>query len=149
MVLPRHLHVAMVDSKRFDDLGNPTLPQLTLAHLMDSGALERHPRMLRRRHRQRRDTMLDALRAQVPDAVVHGAAAGLHLTVTFEADIDDVALACAAGERGVKAHPLSWYAQRPAPPGLVLGYAANSPSNIVAAITAIGQARRWLDNGLA
>ncbi|MGQ0466380.1 MAG: MocR-like pyridoxine biosynthesis transcription factor PdxR [Sporichthyaceae bacterium] len=142
MVLPRRMHSAMVGSKRFDDLGNPTLPQLTLAHLMNSGALERHLRMLRRRHVARRDAMLEALRAHLPDAVVHGAAAGLHLTVTFAAEFDDTSLAAAAGERGVKAHPLSWYAQRPGPPGLVLGYAANSPADVATAIEAIGTARR-------
>lgn len=141
MVLPRHLHATMVDSKRFDDLGSPTLPQLTLAHLMNSGGLERHLRMLRRRHVARRDAMLAALHVHVPDAVVHGAAAGLHLTVTFDADMDDTVLAAAAGERGVKAHPLSWYAQRPGLPGLVLGYAANSPGDIAAAIEAVGAAR--------
>ncbi|MFE9689412.1 hypothetical protein [Micromonospora sp. NPDC005806] len=36
--------------RRTADLGNAALPQLVLAELMDSGALERHLRLLRRRH---------------------------------------------------------------------------------------------------
>ncbi|ARX88984.1 GntR family transcriptional regulator [Streptomyces alboflavus] len=121
---------ALVDAKRFADLGNAALPQLVLAHLMESGELERHLRFLRRRHRGRRDAMIAALADRLPGAVVHGAAAGLHLTVTLEPGCDDVALAAAALERGVKVQPLSWHAQRPGRPGQVLGYAASTPSDI-------------------
>jgi GntR family transcriptional regulator/MocR family aminotransferase len=39
-------------------------------------------------------------------------------------------MATAAPARGVKVQPLSWHAQRPGPPGLVLGYAANSRADI-------------------
>ncbi|WP_242910445.1 MocR-like pyridoxine biosynthesis transcription factor PdxR [Actinomadura terrae] len=74
---------ALVEAKRFADLGGAALPQLVLARLMDSGEMERHLRLLRRRHRRRRDAMIAALREHLPGAVVHGAAAGLHLTVTF------------------------------------------------------------------
>ncbi|GAA3224904.1 hypothetical protein GCM10020256_34120 [Streptomyces thermocoprophilus] len=62
---PRH-RVALTDAKRFADLGNPVLPQLVLARLMDSGELERHLRTLRRRHRARRDAMIAALAVHLP-----------------------------------------------------------------------------------
>ncbi|EPH45168.1 PLP-dependent aminotransferase family protein [Streptomyces aurantiacus] len=138
LLAPRRHRSALVDAKRFADLGNAALPQLVLAHLMESGELERHLRFLRRRHRGRRDAMIAAIAARLPGAVVHGAAAGLHLTVTFEPGRDDTALAAAALERGVKVQPLSWHAQRPGRPGLVLGYAASTPSDIREGVAVLG-----------
>ncbi|MGC9670262.1 PLP-dependent aminotransferase family protein [Planosporangium sp. 12N6] len=143
-VVPARYHDALVAAKRYADLGNAALPQLILAELMESGLLERHLRLLRRRHVRRRDAMLAAVRTHLPGAVVHGAAAGLHLTVTFDTDVADTDLAAAALARGVKAHPLSWHRQRPGPPGLVLGYAANTPTDIATGIAAIGAALRGL-----
>ncbi|KAB2371718.1 MocR-like pyridoxine biosynthesis transcription factor PdxR [Actinomadura montaniterrae] len=142
---PRHRD-ALVDAKRFADLGNAALPQLVLADLMESGEMERQLRTLRRRHRARRDTMIAAIRARLPGAVVHGAAAGLHLLVTFpeRPGLRDADLAAAALARGVKTQPLSWHAQRPGPPGLVLGYAATAPSAIDDGVTAIAAALRDL-----
>ncbi|HEY3477489.1 MAG TPA: PLP-dependent aminotransferase family protein, partial [Streptomyces sp.] len=160
---------ALIAAKRLADLGNAVLPQLVLAHLMESGDLERQLRLLRTRHRRRRDAMAAAIATHLPGATLHGAAAGLHLTITFEAAAfpdpafadpafpgaafpgpasasgtvsPDTALAAAALALGVKAHPLSWHAQRPAPPGLVLGYAARTPSEIGAAVAALGEAVR-------
>ena len=133
---------AVVTAKRFADLGNAALPQLVLARLMESGEMERHLRLLRRRHRQRRDAMIDAIGARLPDATVHGAAAGLHLTITFDAPFGDVDLAAASLARGVKVQPLSWHRQAPGRPGLVLGYAASRPAAIGEAIASIGEALR-------
>lgn len=133
---------ALVDAKRFADLGNAALPQLVLARLMESGELERGLRLLRRRHRRRRDAMIAAIRDRLPDATVHGAAAGLHLMVTFGPDGyrgSDTDLAAAALARGVKVQPLSWHSQRPSPPGLVLGYAARTPDEITEGVAVVGK----------
>jgi GntR family transcriptional regulator/MocR family aminotransferase len=151
-----------VTAKRDADLGNAILPQLVLAELMGSGELERHLRFLRRRHVRRRDAMIDAVAIHLPGARVHGAAAGLHLTLTFDAlpgaaalsatgrsdlgvsgaGLADTGLAAAALARGVKTQPLSWHRQRPGPPGLVLGYAASTPAEIHDGIAVIGSLLR-------
>ncbi|MEV3926033.1 PLP-dependent aminotransferase family protein [Actinomadura coerulea] len=149
---PPHLD-AVIAEKRFADLGNAALPQLVLAELMNSGEMERILRLLRRRHRRRRDTMIQAIAEHLPTAAVHGAAAGLHLTITFpghppgphDTAFHDTALAAAALEHGVKTHPLSWHTQRPHPPGLVLGYAAVPTSAITDAIAALAQALHHID----
>ncbi|NYF59129.1 hypothetical protein [Micromonospora purpureochromogenes] len=73
---------------------------------------------------------------------MHGAAAGLHLTVTLAGDVPDAELAAATLHRGVKTQPLSWHAQRPYPPGLVLGYAANTASEIDEGVATIGAVLR-------
>ncbi|MFJ3204170.1 PLP-dependent aminotransferase family protein [Streptomyces sp. NPDC086989] len=141
LLVPPRLREAVVAAKRYADLGNPVLAQLVLARLMDSGELERHLRLVRRRHRRRRDAMLRAIAAHLPGARVHGAAAGLHLMVTFDgAAFDDTALAAAALALGVKAHPLSWHRMRPGPPGLVLGYAAGPPGELEEGIALLGRA---------
>ncbi|WP_163513514.1 PLP-dependent aminotransferase family protein [Fodinicola acaciae] len=137
---PPALFDDFVAAKRVADLGNPVIAQLVLAALMENGELERHLRLLRRRHRGRRDAMVRAIRQHLPDADIHGAAAGLHVMVTFSGG-DDTELAAAAARRGVKVHPLSWHRQRPGAPGLVLGYAARTPSDIEEAIAVVGKVR--------
>ena len=144
IVPPPELRGPLAAAKRDDDLGNAVLPQLVLARLMESGDMERHLRFLRRRHRRRRDAMIGALAAGLPDARVHGAAAGLHLTVTFDGGFDDTELAAAALAEGVKTQPLSWHRQLPGRPGLVLGYAACSPGAVAEAVALLARARRRL-----
>ena len=139
----RHLK-ALTDAKRFTDLGNAVLPQLVLARLMESGQLERHLRLLRARHIRRRDAMIDAVEEHLPGAVVHGASAGLHLTVTYAPDVPDTDLAAAALNHGVKSQPLSWHRQLPGRPGLVLGYAADPPGTITEGVRILGRALREL-----
>ncbi len=139
--MPSRLRDAVTEAKRYADLGNPVLAQLVLARLMDSGELERHLRFVRRRHRRRRDAMLRALSERLPGARVHGAAAGLHLMVTFDgAGFEDTALASAALALGVKTHPLSWHRVRPGPPGLILGYAAGPAGEIEEGIATLATA---------
>ncbi|MGW5461964.1 aminotransferase class I/II-fold pyridoxal phosphate-dependent enzyme [Streptomyces sp. NPDC003996] len=144
LVAPPRYRTGLVDAKRFNDLGNAVLPQLVLAGLMESGGLERHLRLLRRRHRDRRDAMIAALAEHLPGGTVHGAAAGLHLTVTYTADVPDTELAAAALARGVKCQPLSWHRQLPGPPGLVLGYAATAPGVIAEGVALLGRTLREL-----
>ncbi|MBE1492502.1 MocR-like pyridoxine biosynthesis transcription factor PdxR [Plantactinospora soyae] len=139
LLAPARYRDALVAAKRNADLGSAVLPQLVLAELMTSGALERHLRLLRRRHVRRRDTMIRAIRTHLPGAAVHGAAAGLHLMVTFGRDLADVDLAAACLAEGVKVQPLSWHCQRPYRPGLVLGYAASPSSEIEDGLAALGR----------
>ncbi|MCX4755915.1 PLP-dependent aminotransferase family protein [Kitasatospora purpeofusca] len=141
VLAPTRYRDALVDAKRLSDLGNAALPQLVLAHLMESGALERHLRLQRTRHRRRRDATTAAVAAHLPGASVHGAAAGLHLMLTFPDGLPctDTELAAAALAHGVKVHPLSWHARLSHPPGLVLGYAAGTPGEIEEGIAVLGR----------
>ena len=103
-IAPLHGRVTIASSKTASQSIPPgtVLPQLVLAHLMESGDLERHLRLLRRRHQRRRDAMITALSSQLPEAEIHGAAAGLHLMISFATAFSDVDLAAAAFDRGVK-----------------------------------------------
>ncbi|WP_163548548.1 PLP-dependent aminotransferase family protein [Candidatus Frankia nodulisporulans] len=130
-VPPPQRYADLVAAKHASDLASPTVAQLVLARLLESGEYDRHIRLVRARHRARRDALLGALRATLPTATVQGVAAGLHLLVTLPADqVDDRALADQLHAAGVLVHPLSWHRQRPGPPGLVLGYAAHPPDRL-------------------
>ena len=86
--------------------------------------------------------MLRAVETHLPGARVHGAAAGLHLMLTFDdpgTGLRDTELAAAALARGVKVHPLSWHRISAGSPGLVLGYAAGPAHEIDEGIALIGE----------
>jgi GntR family transcriptional regulator/MocR family aminotransferase len=139
---PRH-YEDLVAAKHASDLGSPTVPQLVLARLLESGQYDRHVRLVRARHRARRDALLDALSTELPGASVKGVAAGLHLLVTLpDESVDDIALADEVRQDGVVVHPLSWHRRRPGPPGLVVGYAAHTPDRLREAATTIGRVAR-------
>ncbi|MFH5211432.1 PLP-dependent aminotransferase family protein [Antrihabitans sp. NCIMB 15449] len=140
IIAPRSMTAAIVDLKRDTDLGNATVPQLSLAHLMNTGDLERHLRTMRSRHRRRRDVMIGAVQERIPHAVIVGAAAGLHLTILLPDGLDDTTVAAQCLQAGVKLHPLSWHRQCPGPPGLVLGYAASTEADITKGIDAVARA---------
>lgn len=88
--------------------------------------------------------MVKAIGTRLPGATVHGTAAGLYVTVTFDAGFADTDLAAAALARGVKVQPLSWHSQHPHRPGLVLGYAASTVTEIEEGVTTLGEALRKL-----
>ncbi|GIL31487.1 MocR-like pyridoxine biosynthesis transcription factor PdxR [Actinocatenispora comari] len=140
ILVPPAYRSAVIEAKRYADLGNATLPQLVLARLMADGGLERQLRTLRARHRRRRDAMIAVIAARLPAATVGGAAAGLHLTVTLPLDRPDTEVAAAALDAGVKVHPLSWHRQTPGEPGFVLGYAARTAGEIDAGVALLAAA---------
>jgi GntR family transcriptional regulator/MocR family aminotransferase len=143
LVPPPALHADLVAAKHANDLGSPVLPQLVLAELLASGAYDRHLRLVRTRQRARRDAVVAAVAAHLPSARVEGAAAGLHLLVTFpDGGRDDLELAARAREAGVLVHPLSWHRRRPGPPGLLVGYAAHTPDRLADAVRRLGRALR-------
>ncbi|WP_344818843.1 PLP-dependent aminotransferase family protein [Actinoplanes cyaneus] len=139
LIAPRRLQADLLAAKHASDLGSSALPQLVLAELLTNGDYERHLRTVRARQRARRDALLAGLRAHLPQARVRGVAAGLHLLVELPSG-DDVAIAEQVRATGVLVHPLSWHRRLPGPPGLVLGYAAQTPDRLIEAAARIGQA---------
>lgn len=131
LIAPRDLQDDLITAKHAHDLGSPILPQLVLAELLAKGEIDRHIRVTRARYRTRRDAFVQTLRRAWPAARVHGVAAGLHVMIDFpERDLDDLELATRLAEEGVLTHPLSWHRASPGPPGLVVGYAANTPDRL-------------------
>ncbi|WP_329519583.1 MocR-like pyridoxine biosynthesis transcription factor PdxR [Spirillospora sp. NBC_01491] len=124
------------------DLGGPVLEQYALAEFLASGTYDRHLRQMRRQYRSRRDALAEALRAHIPDAVVHGVAAGIHLYVELPPGCDERRVVTDAAKAGVAvagAAPM-WSGARSAhaPPALVLGYARLGEARLAQAAELLG-----------
>jgi GntR family transcriptional regulator/MocR family aminotransferase len=142
LVLPPRLLDAVVEQKLLADHGCPTLDQLALARLLESGGYDRHLRQARRRYRARRDALVGAVERHMPGARVTGLAAGLHAIVQLAEPVDGLALLRAAQRRSVGIYLLGYAYMRPRTvhDGLVLGYASLSESAIAEGIGRLAQA---------
>jgi GntR family transcriptional regulator / MocR family aminotransferase len=101
----------------------PVLDQLAFAAFLRSGSYDRHLRAGRKRYRARRDNLVAALTASIPQATVSGAAAGLHLLLGLGAEADSEAVRSHALKLGVRVANLDRYRCSEQPwQGLVLGY---------------------------
>ena len=129
----------LTEAKYASDLGSPTLAQLVLAELIESGRYNKHLRSVRSVLRERRDAAVAAIHRHLPEATIDGVAAGLHLVVTASG-IDDVRWSERARELGVVVQPLSKHRHSPGAPGLVIGYATTSPGRLDEAIRRIATA---------
>jgi GntR family transcriptional regulator/MocR family aminotransferase len=132
----------LASAKLNADLGSPALDQAALAHLIGSGAYDRHLRRVRRRYRSRRDALVAALAQALPAAKVSGAAAGLHALVELPPDTDEDALVAEAARHDVRVYGLRGY--RGAPdgefPALVLGYGHLTEREIAEAVNRLAAA---------
>jgi GntR family transcriptional regulator / MocR family aminotransferase len=85
-------------------MGSDVISQLAFARLIESGAYDRHLRVLRRRHRSRRDAMVAAVERHLPGAQVQGIAAGLHVNVLLAEPLDVRRFEAACEERSVRVY---------------------------------------------
>ena len=141
-VAPQPLADRIRDIRLHSDLGGSVLDHLAMAHLIATGAYDRHLRTVRRRYRTRRDALVTALAAELPEWKVRGVAAGLHVLVDLPPGSDEDALAAAADAQGVRVQPLAPMRFAPGPPGLVLGYAGLTPGRLTEAGRRLGVAAR-------
>jgi GntR family transcriptional regulator/MocR family aminotransferase len=144
MVLPAHLVGPVALSKGLADTGSSVMDQLAFAKLLTSGGYDRHLRQMRRRYVARRNALLQALARYLPDATVLGAAAGLHLTVRFPDAYSIAELVRGAADMRVRVEPLApCYAdETAAPPGLMLGYANVTETQIVEGVRVLARVMR-------
>ncbi|RKR90227.1 GntR family transcriptional regulator/MocR family aminotransferase [Micromonospora pisi] len=135
LAVPPSWRAEVAAAKSAADIGGPVLEQLAFAELLASGGYDRHLRRSRQAHRTRRDALTAALRRYLPTARISGVAAGLHLVVELPDGVDDERLGRAAQRVGLAPVPLSRLRlTRHGPPGLVLGYAANTPAELTRAV---------------
>jgi GntR family transcriptional regulator / MocR family aminotransferase len=123
IVVPPALIDAALEARRLTD-GPSAIEQLTMAEFIVEGTYDRHVRRSRLAYRRRRDRVVAALRAAVPEARVAGAAAGLHLVVDLppgrsEADVTARALSLGLAVEGLDDYRLG---ERRHQPALVIGY---------------------------
>jgi GntR family transcriptional regulator / MocR family aminotransferase len=121
---PAEVTSALTDVQLEGSGGFTGLNGQVFARMLESSRYERHVQRCRREYRRRRDALVEALSARLPQLRVLGAAGGLHLTLQLPPGCDADLVATAARAEGVDVRPLSHYAHTPIPqePGLVLGY---------------------------
>lgn len=144
MVLPADLIGAVTMAKGLADTGSSVMDQLAFAQLLSSGGYDRHLRQMRRRYLTRRNALLAALKRHLPQTTVLGAAAGVHLTVRFPDGFEVEKLVHRAAQMRVRVEPLAPCYADPgsAPPGLLLGYANLTESQIFSGVQTLARAVR-------
>src|SRR5207237_989295 len=127
LVLPGQLVDAVARAKIAADRGSAAIDQLAFADFLSRGGFDRHLRRMRPVYRRRRDALLAALRAHLPDFTPTGIAAGLHLVTWLPSDVDENAVVEAAARRGLGVYGLGPYRIAPSGQGgLIFGYSSLS-----------------------
>ena len=143
VVLPPALVEPFLRVKTLADGGSPSLEQDALADFLSEGHFERHLRRSRRHNGARRAALLEALRAQLGDAVeIAGANAGLHVVVWLRGRSSRglSGLVREAAATGVGLYPVTpHYAEPPPRAGLLLGYAGLSERDIRAGVARLAR----------
>jgi GntR family transcriptional regulator/MocR family aminotransferase len=132
LVLPERLVAAMSSGQLLRGAMPAPLEQLALADLIERGELDRHLRRQRLRYGRRRNALLAALSAELPDVRVRGAAAGLYAALHLPAHLEEREVLAAARSRGIALEGLGGTA-----PGLVVGYANLNDAAIEPAVAAL------------
>jgi GntR family transcriptional regulator/MocR family aminotransferase len=148
-VLPARFRGAM--TRYLDASGEEVsqVPAAFLAHFIASGALTRHHSRAMRTYRARQARFVAACREHVPAARALGIEAGLHLTLVFGADLDDLAAVARLAEAGLACLPLSAFCAGPPRKGLICGYSLLPETAAVPAAALIGQVTMELMGGHA
>ncbi|MGP3957507.1 MocR-like pyridoxine biosynthesis transcription factor PdxR [Nonomuraea sp. 3N208] len=105
------------------DLGSPVIEQYALAHFLRTGGYDKHLRRMRREYRRRRDALVAALSAELPEVQVKGIEAGLHAYVELPDGWNEHEVARIAHTVGVSAEPVAPMREAPGPPAVVVGFA--------------------------
>jgi GntR family transcriptional regulator/MocR family aminotransferase len=143
VAVPSRLLDAVAEEKRLADRTTAQIDQHAFAHFLTSGELDRHLRRMRVRYRSRRDALVAALAAELPEARVEGIAAGLHATVRLPDGDDELAIAEEAARRRVAIEVMAEYRSgTPGAPTLLLGYGQISEPSIRPGIAALADAIR-------
>jgi GntR family transcriptional regulator/MocR family aminotransferase len=146
LVVPPSLLAAVTEEKLLADLGTARIEQLAFADFLARGELDRHLRRMRIRYRARRDVLIEALAAALPDAEVRGIAAGLHVTLALPAGTNEAAVLEQARRRRIRVSGIGELrigATAPAlPPALLLGYGQASEPALRAGVAELAAAVR-------
>ena len=140
MLCPPDLVEPIARHKHTTDRGTPTLDQIALARLIESGRFDRHLRRVRTTYAARRTALLDALSEHAPAIAVTGLAAGFHAVAHLPDGTDEHQVIADARERAVGLYGMSVCRAScdVAPARLVLGFGNVGARAITEGIATIG-----------
>jgi GntR family transcriptional regulator/MocR family aminotransferase len=142
MVVPEAHVEALATIKDLNDRGSASLDQLAFADFLARGEFDRHLRRMRPIYRERRDTLLAALRRDLPGVRPVGASAGLHVLTWLPDGVDETAVIDRAAALGVRVTGVAdthFDAER-ARGGLIFGYGVVTTSEIDEGVSLVAQA---------
>jgi GntR family transcriptional regulator/MocR family aminotransferase len=140
LVVPPALLETFIAARLALDLFSPSLYQLALAELIESGHFARHLRRMRAACLARRNALVAGLAAHCRSLSVHNADAGLHLATLLPDGHDDAELVRRMAARGLTATALSSCYLGPARRrGLLLGFGGFAEERIAEAARILGE----------
>jgi GntR family transcriptional regulator/MocR family aminotransferase len=139
LLSPPALTEPLTDLKNIADRGSPTLDQLALARLIESGRYDRHLRRMRTLYATRRTALVDALAQHAPAVRLSGLAAGFHAVAHLAPGTDEETVVTRARARGVGLYGMSACRASGAtdPPQLVLGFGNVTDRGIAEGVAAV------------
>ncbi len=126
VVVPPELAPQLATMRAQSSMMGRVADQLALAEFLRSGQYALHLRRMRRLYRERRDALVLALQTHLGSiATVHGASAGMHLSLQLPDTLRDTDIRAAAMAEGIVVNALSMQAVQDGCRwnGLMLGYA--------------------------
>jgi GntR family transcriptional regulator/MocR family aminotransferase len=149
VVAPPALVQPLVHAKAVIDRHNAIVPQMVMADFMAQGHFGRHIKRTREAYAERRLALVRGIETTLSDQLVCGPSdSGLDVCVHFRRPLDEHAVAQAAAQQGIELRPLSYYISAGATqecavaPGLVLGFASLTPSDIAHGLEVLGRVLR-------
>jgi GntR family transcriptional regulator/MocR family aminotransferase len=142
IVIPPDLVDKFVAVRATMDIFPPYLYQEVLTDFMRLGHFGRHIRKMRQLYGERRSMLLKSLLSEFGNVLeVHGAEAGMHLTVTLPAGVQDREIVERAARHGLRLWPLSsaYLGKRPRQ-GLILGFGSTAADRIPRAVSQLRDA---------
>jgi GntR family transcriptional regulator/MocR family aminotransferase len=139
IVCPPSISTAIAEQKQASDRGSPTLDQLALASLIESGRYDRHLRRMRVVYAARRAALVEALEREAPEVRLSGLAAGFHAVAHLPGALAEPDVIALAAGRSVGLYGMSTHRSDhvTTPTQLVLGFGNLSERDIHAGIAAI------------
>lgn len=138
-VLPASLAGPVAAVKQVVDRGSPTLDQLALAALIESGRYDRHLRRMRAEYCTRREALIASLAEHASQLRLTGLAAGFHAVAHLPAGAQEERIVALARAKGVGLHGMSRYRSTHAvtPAQLVMGFGNTNARAIADGVAAI------------
>lgn len=126
VIAPSDLIELLIACRGIVDRHPPPIEQAVVAEFMARGHFATHIRRMRKLYADRQRLLVSMAADQLAGRLdVRAAGAGMHIVGRLPAEIDDVAVAAAAAQRGLVLRPLSsYYVAAPRQRGLLLGYTA-------------------------
>ena len=141
IVIPTDLVDDFVAVRHAMDISPAHLYQAVLADFINEGHFSRHIRKMRMIYGERRDVLVISIQEELDSVLqLHGAEAGLHLTVTLPRGYRDRSLSTRAAAENFWLWPLSPSYLGPAPrQGLILGFGGATVAEIPGAVRQLRQ----------